>query len=60
MTIQCMFDPHDASKSVANKRAIGASLFILFLYYTACAIAAELKKGTAVSITTLVFALLAF
>lgn len=49
MTIHCTFDDHSASKSISNKRAIGAAMFILFIYYTACVVVSELKRGTKVS-----------
>ena len=50
MAIHCSFDAHEANRSIANKKAVGAVMFLLFIYYTACAAVAELKRGTKVSI----------
>jgi hypothetical protein len=52
MTIHCAFDVHDGNKSIANKKAVGAVMFLLFIFYTLLVIFAELRRGTKVIILT--------
>jgi len=51
MVHECHGTHDDASSTISIKKAIGASLFILFVLYTAAAVFGELKKKSKVSIT---------
>jgi hypothetical protein len=46
----CNWDSDDGKTIVHNKKAIEAAMFLMFITYTACAIVAEVKRGTPVSI----------
>lgn len=48
MVHECQGTHDDATQTVSIKKAIGASLFILFLLYSIAAVFGELKKESKV------------
>ncbi len=49
MVHECISTMDDANQTVAIKKAIGASLFILYILYTLAAVVGEMRKDTQVS-----------